>query len=518
MILDKQSIRELLESRFKDQKISTLKNIPLPSSLLGVKTGARRVVDALKSGELITVVGDYDVDGVVSSVILKEFLDFFGSNLEVLIPHRIKDGYGINPEIVKRAKGSLIITVDNGISAVDAAKIAKELGKELIITDHHIPPSVLPDAFSIINPKQEGCNFLYKNICGAEVAWYFCAGIKEELGVEFRLDGFLELLGIAIVADVMPLLDLNRVFLKAAISRLGHSKRAAFVAYKQRFGTIDYESLSFGLIPMLNSAGRIDSAMIAFRFLSAKTPEEANFFLDKLVMLNNKRKDIEKEVLEDALKQVEEDKPFIAVHKEGWHEGVIGIVSSRLLNKFNKSAFVFSQTTDIAKGSVRAVEGVNIIEEIGKHKELLKGYGGHRAAAGISLDNSKLEPFKNALLESYKHPLQEKKSYDGVLDPEMIDDELLDILEEFEPYGEGCPSIKFLSNNFFVSNIKEIGANKSSLMLELQTKTKKFKGFKFFAKKDEIQVGSYINCIYVLNRSEYAGKREIRVLLKEIFF
>lgn len=516
-MLNKAKIRELLEARFANETILSLRDLPSPSLFKDIALGAKRVKKALRNRELITIVGDYDVDGVSASVIMSEFLEAHGANLELIIPHRQKDGYGLSEGIVRRAKGSLIITVDNGIGAIEAARVAKELGKELIITDHHLPSQTLPEALAIINPHQKGCMFPYKNICGAVVAWYFCAAIKEEFGSDFRLDLFLELLGIATIADVMPLKGINRVIARAAIKRINSSNKSAFKLFLSRIGRqIGFEELSFRLIPLLNSAGRMDDAMSAYRFLSAKNIEAASRELDILTALNERRREEEGRILRESSEFVEDSLPCIVAYKEGWHEGVIGIVASRLAKEFNKPTILFSLDGERAKGSARGVEGVDIFSKISEHKELLLGFGGHKGAAGLSIEKRNLERFTNAFINSFIQDYRDNTKFDGFLDPNEIDDELLDILEEFQPYGEENPKLRFRSDNLYVKNVKRVGKEGRSFMFEIECEKSTLKGFKFFAKEEEMREGSTINCIYEIEASNYRNKREPKILISKI--
>ena len=232
-LLSKEEIRRILQSRFENDDCTRLNEIPKPSSLKDIAKASKRIVYAMQKGERIAIVGDYDVDGVISSVILSQFFDDLHVNYSLVIPNRFTDGYGLNPEIVAKLDAQVIITVDNGISALEAAQICKEQGIDLIITDHHNVPEVLPEAYAIVNPKQEDCCFPHCEICGAQVAWYLVAALKEELGIEYDLSSFLDLLCIAIMADMMELVGMNRVMVKKDIVEINRLKRTAFEAIKQ---------------------------------------------------------------------------------------------------------------------------------------------------------------------------------------------------------------------------------------------------------------------------------------------
>jgi len=238
------------------------------------------------------------VDGVVSSTIMSEFFNDIGIEITLIIPNRFRDGYGINAKLLERIDADLIITVDNGISAVEAAEVCKKRGIDLIITDHHTVPDTIPDAYAIVNPKQEDCPFPYPEICGAQVAWYLVASLKETLALEYNLGKFLDLLAIAIVADMMELKGMNRTMVRAGFKMMNQEKRLIFSVIKRYFKKSAFKSddISFLLAPIINSAGRIEDATLAYEMLSAKSEEEALMRLEYIVGLNNRRKEIELEL------------------------------------------------------------------------------------------------------------------------------------------------------------------------------------------------------------------------------
>jgi len=269
-MLNKEKIKELLSRRFEKDIHKKLSEIPTPDALKDVFKGAERIKRAIEQNEKIVIVGDYDVDGVIASVIMAEFFDDLGvSEYFVRIPNRFSDGYGLNPQIVEEiADAGLIVTVDNGISANDAAQICKQKGIDLIITDHHMPPDVLPEAYAIINPKQKDCPFPNVEICGAQVAWYLVGALKDVCRINYDMGKFLDLLAIAIIADMMELRDLNRILVKLGVNRLNSSRRAAFAAIKQFYAKDKFEcdDISFLIAPLINSSGRMDDASVSFEF------------------------------------------------------------------------------------------------------------------------------------------------------------------------------------------------------------------------------------------------------------
>ena len=290
--LNKEDIRDILSSRFKSDTCTKLESLPNPQSFKDMDRATKRIVKAIKNDERIAIAGDYDVDGVIASVILSTFFDDIGIEYELVIPNRFSDGYGLSLGIVKRLDAEVIITVDNGISAVEPALYCKQNGIDLIITDHHSIPSVVPDAYAIVNPKQEDCAFPNCEICGAQVAWYLVASLKKELEMDYDLSGFLELLCISIMADMMQLTDMNRVMVKKGILALNRSKRPAFEAIKRFFSkkSLQSDDISFLIAPLINSSGRMEDAKFSYNFLKSKTLDVAMERLEYIVDLNNEYK------------------------------------------------------------------------------------------------------------------------------------------------------------------------------------------------------------------------------------
>lgn len=475
-MLDKKKIKEILETRFQKDIHTKVSEIPLPSSLKDSYKAASRIKTAIENNEKIAIVGDYDVDGIVSSVILSDFFDLLGVNFFVKIPNRFNDGYGLNPKILDEIKDvKLIITVDNGISAVEAAKICKKRGIDLIITDHHMPPPVLPDAYAIINPKQVDCPFPNIEICGAEVAWYLVGALKEVCSVNYDMSNELDLLVIAIIADMMELRDMNRVLVKIGIKKLNSSKRPAFYAIKNLYQKekFEFDDISFLIAPLINSTGRMDDASLSYKFLRAKNYKSAKYFLDKIVDLNESRKDEEKTLYESSKTLVKENDEIIVAWGKNWHEGVIGIVASRLCKHYKKPAIVFSVDEHRAKGSARSVNKFDILRLIASQKELLISFGGHKGAAGIVIESKNLPKFKEAINSScFLQDLDGISPYAdeilGEIDIKELDLELLDILEFFEPYGQKNPRPIFEIKNAFVSNIRLIGREKNHIKITIE--------------------------------------------------
>ncbi|GAB6074306.1 single-stranded-DNA-specific exonuclease RecJ [Nautilia lithotrophica] len=526
-MLTKAKIQEILSNRIEELSSSNLPHFLL---LNDIETASKRIVKAIKNNEKIVVVGDYDVDGVSSSAIMKLFFEKIGYDIEIIIPDRFKDGYGLSLNLLERIEADLIITVDNGITSFEAAQKCKERGIDLIITDHHTPLMSskfqvssskqeckmenekrfkLPEALAVVNPKTSP-DFPFKEICGAEVAWYLCAAIKKEMKFKIDLREFCDILSIAIIADVMPLTHMNRTLVNMGLKRLNYATKPFAKALK-RFFNKDFKSedIAFQIAPRLNAAGRMAHAITAYEFLISKTEEEAFELLMQLDGLNNLRKETEKEAVE-SIEEINDD--FILV-KGDFHEGVVGIIASRLVHKYKKPAIVFCENGDVLKGSGRSLGNIDIFSLINECKDLLDGFGGHKMACGLSLKSENFEKLKIALNE--KILSYSKKDFFiedyvlGELPFREIDVELLDILEAFEPYGEGNPKPKFLANAK-IEHVQNLKDNHYKLILSQDDIILPAVIFRFD--------GEFRNSLYFkfsINENSYYG-RSVQLIIEEI--
>lgn len=454
---------------FESRNLNELetKNIPHPSTMSGVIEASEIIVNAILENKRIAIIGDYDVDGVASSCIMEAFFKQIGyQNFIIKIPNRFKDGYGINVRMVQIYNADIFISVDNGISAFEVGEYCTREGKTFIITDHHKPlikdgVEILPKATIIINPNQHKCNFLQKEVCGAVVAWYLCAGIKIESlkrGISHSknidLLDFTPFLSLAIISDIMPLTLLNRTLYKLGLKRINNDKDGIFALLREEFGIkikdsmikfIDSQILAFYIIPLLNSAGRMKNARLAFKFLSAKKNKTIKILLELLKSTNIERKCVTSEVFNESLDCVVVRENI--VYSIGvWNDGVIGIVASKLADRFDKSAFCFNLKDNELKGSGRARDGVNLISSLQCVSEFLLKFGGHSGAVGLSLKYDRLESFIDVLEKSLIFETKETQNSTIYANLNEINIEILEILESFEPYGNSNEILIFISN------------------------------------------------------------------------
>ncbi len=517
--ITKTRLFEILSARHINNPYSRLANIPSPDNFKDIKKATSRIKTAILNNEQITIVGDYDVDGVVSTTIMLDFFEKIGYKVNHIIPNRFEHGYGLSTKIVDMIESGLVITVDNGISAVQAAKKLAAKKIDLIITDHHTVGQELPPALAIINPKQDDCTFEFKDICGAQVAWYLCAAIKKEMNLDINMGEFLDLLSVAIIADIMPMTALNYTMVKQGLKKIKSSKREAFKKINEIMpkDILVSDDVGFFIAPKLNSAGRMEDASIALSFLLSKNSFEANDSLQMLEELNNFRKTLQEEIFQKAQIASNDSDNAIVVWGEDWHEGVIGIVASKISNKFKRPAFIFSITNGIAKGSARANGEVNLYDLITKASSLLLGYGGHKNAAGLSLKEENLEEFRrviNKQLENKEELLHTDPETLGELDVASVDLDFLSIIEQFEPYGLQNHKPIFKISNAKLLKYDLIGRDKNHLKLILNRQGVVFEALKFNDSNTDFKEN--LDLIVSLNKNEFRGEVNIQFLIQDI--
>jgi len=523
--ITKSDLYEILSSRFEEEK--KLSQIPNPSLLHDADKSAKRIAHAIKNGETITLVGDYDVDGVSSTAIMVDFFKRIPYPLDAIIPNRFHDGYGLNPSVLERISEdcTLIITVDNGIAAIEAGKICKDRGIDLIITDHHTPSEIVPDAYAIVDPKLKECNYPFKEICGAEVAWLLLALVKKELSLNIDMKQFLDILAIAIIADIMPLVDINRTLVKEGLKLIANTNRPASIIIRDFLNksTITSEDIAFMIAPRINSAGRLEDASIALEFFTAPDTATAYKQFELLGQLNELRKETEAQTTKEAIEAVRQEDSIIVVAGEDWHEGVVGIAASRLVDKFERPAIVLSINEAGVKGSARSIGNVSIYELIKENEHLLTKFGGHKMAAGLGLEHKDIDAFRIAINESAKKLEKEDfiplEQLTGILETDEIDNELLAILEQFEPYGEANARPSFLLYEAEVVSIRLMGADKSHSRIEVRQYPHQRKTVELIAFRTvfEMPHDRKITCSYTISKNEFNNRVTPQLLVKKIY-
>ncbi len=515
-------LETLLFDRFEEGFLS-LCDLPQPSSFKDMDKATERIVSAIQNKEKITIIGDYDVDGVISTTLMKLFFDEIDYPIEWIIPNRFRDGYGLSSNIIPRILGTdLAITVDNGISAVYAAELCKEEGIDLIITDHHLLAPEVPDAYAIIDQKQASCTFPYDDVCGAQIAWYLIASLKNTLNVKIDMISYMELVSIAIIADMMPLQHINRTMVLAGLKALNKSQRPAikaFFEYSQK-ETVTSDDIGFFLAPLLNSAGRMDDASLAVDFLTSTNIYDARVRHERLIEFNTLRKATEHEITQKAMSQVNHDDEVIIVVGEAWHEGVVGIVAARVARVCEKPCIVLTQSEEgLLKGSGRSFGACDLFSIVDSTRMYLEKFGGHQAAIGLSLKKESLEAFKTEVEKNFTEGDYVKEIFDpeivGNLHFSDISFDLTSIVKKYEPYGQGNSTPKFISTNVEILQSDTMGKEGEHLRFSFAQDGIIIPGVKFKT-KEVFEIGSKVNITYTVNENYFRGKTTIQLMIDKI--
>jgi single-stranded-DNA-specific exonuclease len=448
-------------SRFLNPSLDQLYD---PYRLAGLESAADRLARAIAGRERISVHGDYDVDGITSTVILRRALELLGGDVTHFIPERLTDGYGLQPGTIDRlhAEGvKLVVSVDCGIRGAEAARRARDLGVDLIITDHHEPDDHLPDCCAVVNPKRHDCNYPDKNLAGVGVALKLVQALCTRAGKSAWLPAFVKIASIGTLADVVPLVGENRIIAKLGLQMLtkGPHKvglRALLEAAGLHGKTIDSYHIGFMVAPRINAAGRMSTPDIATRLLLAADEamgEEAKALAEQLEAENLKRRQEDQDILAKAKKIVETDpdigaRSVLVVAGEGWHRGVIGIVASKLVDAFYRPAIVLSVDGEIAHGSCRSIPGFDMLACLESCAPLMKRFGGHKAAAGLLLESARIREFRqavNAHADTILGPddLRPSLWLDGPLAFSDINEQVMSEFARLAPFGPGNPRPKF---------------------------------------------------------------------------
>ncbi len=439
-----------------------LADLPDPFRMKGMAAAVERLTRALRLGEKITLYGDYDVDGVCSTSLLTLFLRELGARPATYIPHRLGEGYGLNLQAVERlaAEGTrVLVTLDCGVTAVAEIARARDLGVDVIVVDHHTVPTTLPPAVAVLNPHQPGCDYPTKTLCAAGVAFNFCMGVRKRLRDEGffasrkepLLKGLMDLVALATVADVVPLTGANRILVAHGLQELSAARRPGVRALKEVAG-IDIDApitsgqVGFRLGPRINAAGRLHDASLGLQLLTAESLEDARRLAQMLDRANSERQGIESTILTEALKQAEtrkEARGFV-LYSEGWHPGVIGIVASRVVERFYRPTIMVGVHEGVGKGSARSIEGFHLYDAISGCSDMLSRFGGHKYAAGLTIDADRLPAFRDAFeriaLERLSpEDLIPRCKVDALVTPNELDERAVESLQKLGPFGQGNP-------------------------------------------------------------------------------
>ena len=529
------SARAIDSSNDIDYKLEKL--IPY-CELSFAESAANFILDMILAKKNILIIGDYDADGATASACAIKGLEKFGANVDFLVPNRFEDGYGLSVSIVEKAlekKPDLIITVDNGIASIEGVEKAKAHGVDVVITDHHLPGDALPNANFIINPNQKSCNFPSKNLCGVGVIFYLLIAIKSQAkkrkllnkNQEPRLSDLLDIVCLGTIADLVKLDFNNRLLVQFGmhIIRSGEGNfgiRAISQLSNRRLQNLKTSDLSFVIAPKLNAAGRLDDMSLGIKCLLAKTFDEALHHARRLLSLNTERRQIENEMKDSALSKdilgQLENKKAIALYDVSWHQGIIGILASRIKEKFYRPTIIFAKDEEgRLKGSGRSISNFHLRDAIDliskKNPNLIMSFGGHAMAAGLTILENDFSLFETEF-ESVASDLLNANdlSIEFEIDHSILDDINIDGINliNSEIWGQGFPAPIF-KDSFQVLDQKIIGGK--HVKCTLKYKEKKFSAIYF---NHEQSLADKIETIYEIDINRYSGKEEIQLILRQI--
>lgn len=502
--------------------------------------------EKIENRNRIRIIGDYDIDGVMSTYILLESLRGLGCDVDMMIPNRITDGYGINEHLIEQAwqEGrDTIITCDNGIAAVTQIRKAKDLGMTVIVTDHHEVPfedleggrkEILPPADAIVNPKQKACSYPFAGLCGAVVAMKVMEALYEKMAPEVDLvDKMLPFAGIATIGDVMDLQDENRILVKEGLQRLHHTTNLGLQELI-RVNNLEPENISpyhigFILGPCLNASGRLDTAKRALQLLLADSREEAAVLAGDLKNLNESRKEMTAQGLKKAIEQVEStsmmEDTVLVVFLPECHESLAGIIAGRLRERYHKPSFVLTRGEEGVKGSGRSIESYSMYEKLCECKEYLTKFGGHPMAAGLSLEEENVERFRRKLNEQSgltEEDLVEKVTIDVPMPIHYIRKDLVQELALLEPFGKGNEKPLFAQKNLWISQMRVFGKNRNVVKMRLTDENGYPMDGVYFGNGDEFAEEGRgkrkISIVYYPDINMYQGRESLQVIIRHYQF
>lgn len=519
----------------------TMADLYSPGLLKDGEKAADILKEKTEAGKWIRIVGDYDIDGVCSTYLLFQALKRVGARVDYEIPDRVKDGYGINEQIIEAAARDgvdTILTCDNGISAVAQMERAKELGMTVIITDHHDiakegEKDILPHADAIVNPKQQDCPYPWKEICGAVVAYKLIQILYGKFHIPAgEWEEMIEFAAIATVGDVMRLRDENRILVREGLARLPLSKSLGLkkLVEKNDLDITQVSAFHIGFVigPCLNAGGRLQTAKMALRLLLSQDQEEADKLAQELKELNDQRKDMTSQGVEEAAVQVDEnymDDKVLVVYLPECHESLAGIIAGRLRERYHKPSIVLTRAADGVKGSGRSIEGYHMFEALLEVKELLTKFGGHPMAAGLSLKEANVDRFRQALNRNARLTEEDfipKIWIDVAMPIEYVSEPLIQELKMLEPFGQGNEKPQFAQKAMRVRSARVVGKNRNAVKLSMVTPGGAAVDGILFTEGDrfmeEMGAKREMDVIYYPDINEYNGNRTIQMVVKEYRF
>ena len=502
-----------------------------PFEMPDMKEAADRCIKAIENNEKVCIYGDYDVDGITSVTVLKKFFKDRGLEVGYYIPNRLDEGYGLNKQAIEKIANdgyTLIITVDCGISSKEEVKYAYELGLEVIVTDHHEPPKELPECVAVVDCKRKDSNYSCNHLAGVGVSFKLCQAISKGLNLDDKeYLKYLDIVCIGTISDIVSLTDENRVIAKLGLKLIGktHNIGLKTLIKSCGFSEINSASVSFGIAPRINACGRMGHEQEAIKLFLTEDENEAQEITEKLNKYNRERQDIEKKIYDEAIELIEKKKLSkncsIIVGCKDWHHGVIGIVSSKITDKYFKPSILISFDGDEASGSGRSIPGFDLHEALNKTSEYLEKYGGHSMACGLSLKKSKFDDFVKAFeqvaQDEHVDQIQPIIYIDKEITSKDMTLEIIDTLKLLEPFGEGNLVPFFVYKNLKVESIRLLSEGKH-VRLTLKDGNTVFTGIGFNMGDiaGDFIIGDKVDAVGQLEVNEFNGMRNIQLNLKDV--
>ena len=491
----------------------------------------QKVVEKIENSreERIMILGDYDVDGTTSTAMLYKYFKNINYDILYYIPDRYSEGYGVSEKAIEYAEKnrvSLIITVDCGIKAINQVDISNSKNIEMIICDHHLPGDQIPNAFGILNPKQKNCKYPFKDLCGCGIAYKLITAHNSLLKDSIDISIFLDFVALATISDMMPLIEENRIMVFHGLNVINSKPRIGLRNFlKSINGRIDESKISFNIGPRINAAGRMKTGKIIVDLLVEEDITRANIISNEVEFLNQNRRRIEKDVVDKALKQIDNERFTNIVYGKGWNQGVLGIVASRIIEKSYKPTIVMTESNeDILTGSVRSVKDYDVYQSLSDCKDNIIQFGGHKYAAGLKIEKSKFNNFKNQFEDIVKDSVGQTMfkrsfSYDLLIDFSKLTIENIKIIRRMSPFGLGNRRPVFRTNNCFIgSKLKFLGKDDQIVKSKIKDKNGSQLPFICFDKKIElVDLQSSFDVLYNVNLNSFSGQEIIELTLREVF-
>lgn len=511
-----------------------LENLHDPYLLKDMDKAVSRIKDALEKKEKITIYGDYDVDGITSIAILYKHLTSMGFEVDYYIPDRIQEGYGVNREALDKIKENgtgVVITVDTGITAVEETEYAKSIGMDIIITDHHECKETIPEAFAAIDPKRKDCKYPFKNLAGVGVAFKLIQALDENSSVETLMSKYADLVCLGTVADISPLVDENRIIVTKGLEKFKNTENIGLKALLDVSITnnkaITTSSIGYIIAPRINASGRLGCASRSVEMFLTQDKDKAYELANNLCEENVIRQQTEQRMFAEALEYIEKnpqikDDQVLVIPHENWHHGIVGIVSSKITEKFYRPSILFAIDGDEAKGSGRSVSGFNLFEALENSSEILEKFGGHELAAGLSIKTENIEKFRAAINSQKLDKIDEQSliptvSVDAVIKPSYITMDTVDEINRLQPFGVDNPLPVFAVRNIKIHKISTMSEGKHLRMTLL--KDNKFfdaVGFGMGEYFNHLKEGDFVEVAFGLDINDYKGFKNVQLILKDI--